>query len=495
MFDFEKFSSARFYVAETVEKVIEFSPQGIDVENISKVLSLSVDAKCESADPYSGYAEIAGRANFRLIYLDKENVAKGVDYNADFTARVDGDFEEGDNLVCDIHVAEAEVGAKDSLTLTAALEICVKRTRSEELELLTTAEDCYVSKREATIPAFIAQKVATSEFSDEQNVGGEIDGVLSINASVAVTEATATEGGASLKSTVFAVVAYVKDGGIASQNFEIPLEDEISLEGATEEDAIKVQAGIKNAKVILQGVTGDNVLRIEGEVVYKIQAYRCSKTEIIDDVFMLSNELLLERANRRMNCYLGSVYQSEAVSGIALLGDNRPAAESVVALPYARCYVAKTYVSEDGEITAEGVVNTDVIYTDENGYNSVRTEIPFSISLGRAEEGVEYSADCTVTGINAKLRREREFEIDVNLAVALAKYQEKECEYISSVELGEERQKNTSALSMYIAGEGEEMLDVCKALYAMPDEILAQNPDLVFPMKEGEEVVYFRNLK
>ena len=41
MFDFEKFSSARFYVAETVEKVIEFSPQGIDVENISKVFALS----------------------------------------------------------------------------------------------------------------------------------------------------------------------------------------------------------------------------------------------------------------------------------------------------------------------------------------------------------------------------------------------------------------------------------------------------------------------
>ena len=48
---------------------------------------------------------------------------------------------------------------------------------------------------------------------------------------------------------------------------------------------------------------------------------------------------------------------------------------------------------------------------------------------------------------------------------------------------------------MYIAEAGEDMLDVCKALYAMPDEILAQNPNLAFPLAEGEQVIYFRGLK
>ena len=495
MFDFEKLSLARFYVAPTVEKVIEFSPQGIDVENILKVLSLSVDAKCESADAYAGYVEVAGRANFRLIYLDKENVARGVDYNADFTARVDGEFDADDNVCCDIHVAEAEVSAKDSLTLTAALEISVRRTRREGIELLLTAEDCYTSKRELALPTFITQKVMTTEFFDDGNVGGEIDNVLSINAGVAVASADAKDGGADIKSNVYAVVTYVKDGNITTQNFEIPLEDDVNLEGVSEGDALKIQASVKNVKVILQGVTGDNVLRIEGEVIYKIQAYRCQQTEVIDDAFLLSNELSVKRAKHQAKCYLGTTYKTEAVSGIALLGDNRPAAESVVALPYARCYVAKTYVSEEGEITAEGVVNTDVIYTDENGYNSVRTEIPFSIMLGKAEEGTIYQADCIVSSISAKVRREREFEIDVNLAVSIAAYSEYECECIESVELGDERPKNTSALSMYIAGDNEEMLDVCKALYAMPDEILAQNPTLTFPLKEGEEVIYFRQLK
>lgn len=495
MFDFEKFSLARFYVAPTVEKVIEFSPDGIDVENILKVLSLSVDAKCENAEAYAGYVEVAGRANFRLIYLDKENVARGVDYNADFTARVDGDFDVDDNVCCDIHVAEAEVGAKDSLTLTAALEISVRRTRREELELLLAAEDCYTSKRELALPTFITQKVMTTEFFDDANVGGEIDSVLSICTGVAIAAAEAKDGGADIKSNVYATVTFVKDGNITTKRFEIALEDDVSLDGVNEGDALKIQASVKNAKVILQGVTGDNILRIEGEVVCKIQAHRCQKTEVIDDAFLLSNDLIVKREEHKAKCYLGTTYRQESVSGIALLGDNRPVAESVVALPCSRCYVAKTYVSEDGEITAEGVVNTDVIYTDENGYNSVRTEIPFSVALGKAEEGTIYLADCTVTEISAKVRREREFEIDINLAVAISAYREQECECIASVELGEERQKNTSALSLYIAGDGEKMLDVCKALYAMPGDILAQNPNLVFPLNEGDEVIYFRQLK
>ncbi len=492
MFDFEKLSMARFYVAPTIEKVIEFSPQGIDAENILKVLSLSVDAKCESAEAYDGYAEISCRANFRLIYLDKESVARGVDYNADFTARVDGEFSAGDNLSVTLNVAEAEVNV--NLTLSAVVEITVLAIKREEIEALIAAEDCYVTKKILTLPSFVGTKTTTAEFFDDYSVGGEIESVLGVNASVAIKEATAKEDGAEIKSIVSARVAYVKDGEILRHDFEIPLEDDINFEGMREGDELKISAQIKNAKIILQGVTGDNIIRVEGEVYFKIDAVRCTEYEVITDVFMLSNETAPIKQTISARCPVGTVYQEESVSGIALLGDNRPPAEKVVALPYARCYTVKTQANEDGDIIAEGVVNTDIIYLDENGYNSVRAEIPFALNLGRAED-VEYVAKCSVVSADAKVRKEREFEINLTLCVCLAKYAETQGEYIASVELGEERVKNSSALSLYIAGNGEEMLDVCKALYAMPDEILAQNPDLSFPLKEGDHIVFFRTLK
>jgi len=493
MFDFEKFSSARFYTAPTVEKVIEFSPEGIQVENVLKVLSLSVDAKCESAQSYDGYAEISGRANFRLIYIDKENNPKGVDYNADFTARVDGEFSEGESLDCALKVAEAEVGAKDDLTLSCVLEISVRATKRDEIDVLRGAEDCYKKSKEMTLPTFIASKTTTSQFFDDVNVGGEIDSVLGVNAIAYVKDAKAGDGTANVKSVVQATVVFLKDGEIATERFEIPLEDEVNVEGLEEGDILSASASGKSAKIVLQGVTGDNVLRIEGEITLKIRAFRNTEIEVVDDVFLLSNELAITRRKYENMRLDGTMFEEEIVSGIALLGDNRPSAKSVVTLPYARCYETKTEV-ENGRIILEGVVNTDIIYTDENGYNSVRAEIPFSLDLGEAEEGAKYVARCTAGRATASVRREREFEIDVNLYIRLAKYVKCEAEYIESVEIGEEREKNDSVLSLYVAGEGEEMLDVCKALYAMPEDVLAQNPDLEFPLKEGEQVVYFRKL-
>ena len=97
MFNFDKLSVSKFYVAPSVERVVEFSPPGLDMQNIAKVLSLAVEAKSSSVDVYDGYVQLGGRTNFRLTYLDKEGNPKGVDYNADFTVRVDGICLQKDN--------------------------------------------------------------------------------------------------------------------------------------------------------------------------------------------------------------------------------------------------------------------------------------------------------------------------------------------------------------------------------------------------------------
>ena len=137
MFDFEKISASKFYVAPTSERVVEFSPTDVDMSNIAKVLSLAVDARATSVDAQDEYAQVGGRVNFRLAYLDKDGTPKGVDYNADFTARVDGEFIEGDSAWCDIVISESDVEAGDTLTLTAVLELNVSAIKRDEIEVLS----------------------------------------------------------------------------------------------------------------------------------------------------------------------------------------------------------------------------------------------------------------------------------------------------------------------------------------------------------------------
>lgn len=217
-------------------------------------------------------------------------------------------------------------------------------------------------------------------FDDEKNVGGEIESVLGLSTTVVPLKSIATDGGANAKLAVYAFVTYVEGGEIKQHSFEIPLEEEFNLDGVQEGDAIKLYAQTKSSKIVLQGVTDDNTIRVEGEVQIKVQAFRCSKTEIVSDLFMLSNQTEIERKTANYTCFDGCGYFVKGVSGSATLSDNKPAAIEVCALPYARCYTTRAYVSEDNNLVVEGVANTDIIYRDENGFNSVRAEIPFAVS-------------------------------------------------------------------------------------------------------------------
>jgi len=496
MFDFDKLSVSKFYVAPSVERVVEFSPPGLDMQNIAKVLSLAVEAKSSSVDVYDGYAQVGGRTNFRLTYLDKDGNPRGVDYNADFTVRVDGEFTSDDAVNPVIKVVESDAQANDSLMLSAVLEVSVSAQRRDEIEALIGAEQCYKTTRGIYLPSFIASKTTAAPFEDEAEVGGEIGAVLGLNTNVAVKRAEATDGGVIAGANVYAVVTYVESGEIKQKEFTIELEEELNLDGVQTGDSICVQANVKSAKIVLQGVTDDNVIKVEGEVSFRVQAYRCSEVEVIDDLFTLTNEVTITRERADYVCFDGCGFFREHVSGTAVLGDNRAAVLGINALPYARCYTSKAFVDEDGKLVVEGIVNTDIIYNDENGYNSVRTEIPFSLTIESVQPfSKTVKVCCGVEEISARARKEREIDVELSMSVEVCGYSDVTVEYISAVELGEEKPQNRSALSLYISNDGDEILDLCKALTAMPEDIMAQNPSLQFPLHEGERVIYFRSIK
>lgn len=495
MFDFEKISASKFYVAPPVERVVEFSPPGIDIDNIAKVLSLAVDARSASVVAYDGYAQVNGRTNFRLTYLDREGVARGVDYNADFSVKADGDFSASDSVSADIRIVESDAQASAGLTLSAVLEVQVSAICRRELNVLVDADGCYRTTKNIYLPSYLASKSVVLPFDAEFNAAGEITSVLSLNINSAIRRAEATEGGAVVGATLFATVTYVQGGEIRRKDFDIELEDEVGLDGVIASDNIRVDASVKASKIVLQGVTDDNTIRLEGELQLRIQAFRCAEVSVVDDMFYLTNEVNIARESQNYVCFDGCGFFSEKVSGTATLGDNRAAAVAINALPYAGCYTSKAYADENGKLTVEGVVNTDVIYSDENGYNSVRTEVPFALSIDSEKPFSEnVCVKCTVIAISATIRRDREIDMDLTLAVEVCGYSDVTADFISNVEIGDEKPHNTSAISLYIARGGDQLLDLCKALTAMPEDIVEQNPTLTFPLSEGERVVYFRRI-
>ena len=158
MFKYEKFNASSTVSAPPVERVVEFSPSGLDAGDVARVLSLAVDGKAVSAEAGDGYAAVSGRVNFRLVYQNRDGAVRGVDYNADFNLKVEGGFAADDSVGADVSVVEADVRTSDSVVLSAVVSVSASAVRRTEEECLVDAEKCYKTVETVTMPSLVAAK-------------------------------------------------------------------------------------------------------------------------------------------------------------------------------------------------------------------------------------------------------------------------------------------------------------------------------------------------
>lgn len=489
MFKYEKFNASSIVSAPSVERVVEFSPSGLDAGDVARVLSLAVDGRVLSAEAGDGYAAVSGRVNFRLVYQTRDGAPKGVDYNADFSLKAEGAFSSEDSVNAEVSVVEADVKTADGVVLTAMISVRAYAVRRTEEECLVDAEQCYKTQESVTLPSLVAVRSAVVSVSDEADAG-DVDSVLLSDSQAIVTSASAGNGTVKVEGKVRVAVTYSEDEEIRIREMTIPFAEEISADGAEEGDKVCASVSVRTSKLVLAGVPGANIIRFEGDVAVRLNVIRCRTADVIADMFMLTNEVELRRENRKFTYFGGMKYSSESISGTAPL-EGRAPAEAVVAIPYARCYAAKAEVTEGGALV-EGVLTADIIYRSENGIESVRAEVPYSVEID-GEFGADCDAVCFVESIKAKARR-GELDIEAEVGLLLCCRECCDAEYISEVTVGEEKERNDSALSLYIVSEGDEMWDVCKALTATPDDIMKQNPTIELPLTPGDRLVYFRTL-
>lgn len=489
MFRYEKLNASSIIVAPVIERVVEFSPSGLDAGDVARVLSLAVDGRAVSVEAGDGYAAVAGRVNFRLVYQDRDGAPRGVDYNADFNLRADGDFLAGDSVEAAVGVVEADVRTGERVVLTAVIGVRVQAVRRSEEECLVDAEKCYKTVESVAVPSLVASKTVGVSVTGEEDAG-DVDAVLLADAEAVVTSARAESGKIVAEGKVRAAVTFTEDGEIRTGEIVVPFSEEVLADGVEEGDAVTASVTVRSSGIVLAGVPGANIIRFDGELALRVGAVRCCESDVIADMFMLTNEVELVRESRKFLFFGGMKYVTESVSGTASLEDRAPA-ESVIAVPYARCYAAKAEPVEGGALV-EGVLTADVIYRSENGIESVRAEVPYSVEI-EGDLGADVRATCFVESIKAKARR-GELDIEAEVGILLSGVRSVDAEFISSVAVGEEKERNDSALSLYITQEGDGMWDVCKALTATPDELIAQNPALSDPVTPGTRVLFFRSL-
>ena len=97
-----------------------------------------------------------------------------------------------------------------------------------------------------------------------------------------------------------------------------------------------------------------------------------------------------------------------------------------------------------------------------------------------------------VCGMSARQRQEGEIDAEATLKITVQEKRTVTARLVSSAEEGEALQQSDSAVSVYIPRAGDGLWELAKSLKKSPEEVSASNPDIEFPVREGQRVIVYR---
>ena len=336
--------------------------------------------------------------------------------------------------------------------------------------------------------AFRARRRTDDEFETDY-----IGDILMHSENVCVSYVTAEAGQISVSGEInLNICALKSDLSLCSYERLVPFRLEIPCDEAMPKLPASAKVHVKSAVLTAGTDEEKGKCKIDAEFILSADCELYIRDEIpaCEDIFSPECELSYKKEVKKGR-YLSDILRfTERVSGAASLSVPIDYASALQAAVLPRAEISCRRGENGGE--AEGAIFADVMLCDADGvHRSAELSLPFLFPV-KFEEGCIAEAEATVCGLSVRQRREGEAEAEATLKVTLKLYKETTAEYISETEEGEAYKENDSAISIFIPRAGDGLWEIAKQLKRPPEEVEKSNPELKFPVKEGERIFIYR---
>ena len=362
-----------------------------------------------------------------------------------------------------------------------------------QLEYLTGGENVIAKTQAAEIYRTVC---VSGEIEDEDEFDADYVGdILMHGENVLVTRVNAGAGQIEIEGELSVNVCVLKsENNVCSYERLIPITMQIPCDEAFGD--VMASASVKVKAASIQAGVDEEKGKSKLVLSYTLAAdcFLHAKEEIFTaiDAFSTQAKLTLKKEKEGGRYLTKTLKCIERVSGICSLS---PALESdytlaAAILPRAEIVCKR---AENG-VEAEGVLQAEVLLKGaDGGYKTSSLSLPFMFPVDVA--GAEVEADAIVCGLNVRRKKSGETEAEATLKICLRAYENAEWTYIREIEEGEAYEEKDAAISLFALHAGEEVWDVAKRLAYDPDELVKNNPGLEFPVKEGGNILVYRQIK
>lgn len=497
-YDFQEIKLANKVVVgatqATIECVIDTQTKG----GISKILSLCGDVKCKGAVCEDANVKVDGVFNCKVICLNLDGQFASYDYNCDFTASIpnktDNCYEQYITKACILDMDSAING--DKISIQAVCDISASASESREVRFLTSVSGNIFAKEDDECIAQTVGKVSHSfAVVDEYESGVNIDKVLLFDYDAIGCSMTIIDDMITLNGEIGATVVYESKSTITTKSFLLPFCEEISIPNC-KIDRAKIKVHVTSAKIILGGSEDNNIMRLEFGLDACGMTYMDEKYNVISDVYSTSNELTTLMSTEKYYEYKTTVCVKEKIAGSAEIAEQMNGVRRVLSCCASRNCITNIFAGDDC-FTVEGVLAASVIYEDSNtDIDSMQIELPYSLPFDndKVDSDDRLCAEALVEILSVKVKRDREIEITalITLQVDIEECESLKC--ITELVVGEEKQCEDNAITIYQTRPSEDIWDIAKAVGASISELMSQNASLKDGVGRGQKVSFYRQL-
>ena len=467
------------------ELLVETSVDTSERGGASKVVSLETETKGVSVELLDGEAEVSGKVNYRLIYLDRQGHPCGLDYFKDFKCRVKGaEITPTGRAAVKYSIPDDEASISgDEITLSAVVDLSLEYNGEVEKPCVSSVEGA-----ETLAIEVVTEKVERRERSitldKVADVGIGVKKILLFRVDAMPLAVTQNDAEATVSGEVRGTILYMNEADeVAELTVSIPFSEK------TEGSASDYTAAVKSARVVLTDDEEGNSIEAEAtllltEIIRRDVAQPAIAAACAGRVTMDENpESVCSKHFVGRKCY------EEALGGSVSLADGGEAVAFIRPGSYA---VAGVSVG-NGEIKVEGVSSFRVALMREEGYDAVSAELPFVYVLpfAEAKEGMSAEVNLLVTDAVGSLRG-KDLMISGKAHLEIRLYEDRCYTYLSEITEGAEIADSGAGISVYFAEQGEDLWSIAKNVGVLPSMLLKANPFLAEPLNEHRKVLVFR---
>ncbi len=470
-------------------------------DDITKVLAVMADISLSGNEVLSGTINYSGIVDVCVVYLNNEGEIGKINSTCPFSSKISNDLihvGQNANLILKVVDTSIENVTPDNIRVAVSIEEQAYLIENIEVSSVKCSDDNICVQDEViNVDRFIAQATETVVVNNILNVRENIKRVILTENQVLVKSVESGSNFVSVLGDVVSRVLYLTENDKFESEYIVEsFKEEIEVEGTTRDSAVEASAVIKRdaVNVILDQEEKGGKITIEVPVVITVSAYESVEVLVVNDLYSTKNELKITTSSFEMSnvCHYSMV--ESKIDGSLTLGEDRPRVDKIMFVGGNSVAISNAYLN-DGEITIEGIARSNVVYLndEDSSLNSVALEVPFVITdrfnVENTSGQLEISA--IVCDVDVSVKKGRELFYDAKIKAYINYCHDEVSAVISQVEEAEAYPEKDYGMELVFAKAGQSSWDIAKEVRVKEDLLLAQNPEVVFPLQSNQNLVLF----